>query len=208
MKFEHYLYPVISSEFCKGRSPLFVLNEIIKGGATIVQLREKNISKKELSILALQFREITAKSGVALIIDDEIDVALSVHADGVHLGQDDLPLKLARALSKDLIIGVSTHNEDEIREAEKGGATYINIGPIFRTNTKSLSIEPLGLDFLNNIKTSLPFSVMGGIKREHMPILSQMGIKNIACVTEITEADSIRERVSELLTLIKENQKK
>jgi len=205
MRFEHYLYPVISSGFCKNRDPIFVLNEIIAGGATIVQLREKNLSKKELSKLALEFREITKKSGVTLIIDDEVDVALSVGADGVHLGQDDLPLTLARKIAPNLIIGISTHNETEIREAEINGATYINIGPIFKTNTKSVSIDPLGLEFLKNVKTSLPYSVMGGIKKDNILDLIKIGVKNIACITEITEADNIREKVRELLTLIKSN---
>jgi len=136
MKFEHYLYPVISSEFCKNRDIIFVLNEIIAGGATIVQLREKNLSKKELSKLALEFREITKKNNVTLIIDDEVDIALSVDADGVHLGQDDLPLTLARKIAPNLIIGISTHNETEIRDAHINGATYINIGPIFKNKYK------------------------------------------------------------------------
>ncbi len=191
------LYPVITEKFCKGRSSLDVLQEVINGGAKIVQLREKKISKRDFFELATKYKEITLKNQVKLIINDHIDIAIAIKADGVHLGQDDLPCQTARELSKELIIGISTHNENEIIEATKHGASYINIGPLFSTNTKE-TCSPLGINYLKNIKTSLPFSVMGGIKKHHLIELINLGVGTIAMVTEITEASNITEKVIEL----------
>jgi thiamine-phosphate pyrophosphorylase len=202
MNFNFGLYPVITAEYCNNRPITDVLKAVIDGGAKIVQLRQKNICKKELYSQALDFRKITEKNNVVLIINDHVDIALAVHADGVHLGQDDLPCLAARKIAKDLIIGVSTHNTQEINQAEKDGATYINIGPIFATNTKELSMKPLGLDYLKNAKTKLPFSVMGGIKKNNIHEALKCGARNIAMVTEITKADDIRKQVKELVDII------
>lgn len=200
--FNFGLYPVITKEFCRGRNLIDVLHSVIKGGAKIVQLREKNISKKSLYELASEYRSITFKHQVKLIINDHLDIALAVGADGVHLGQDDLPCAIARKIAPHLIIGVSTHNEHEILKAEADGSTYINIGPIFSTNTKKLTVPALGLDYLKKIKTKLPFSVMGGIKTRNIGELLSIGVKNIAMVTEITEAPDIEETVRKLIQLI------
>lgn len=200
MSFEFGIYPVITEEFCNGRSSIKVLKKVILGGAKIVQLREKSKTKSQIYHLAKEFREITKKNGVILIINDHIDIALAVNADGVHLGQDDLPCKVARKLAPDLIIGISTHNQEEILKAENDGASYINMGPIFSTQTKQNITPPLGIEFIQKAKTSLPFSVMGGIKKEHIPTLIQRGVKNIAMVTEITQSDNIEQIVKELCT--------
>jgi thiamine-phosphate pyrophosphorylase len=201
-EFNFGLYPVITEEFCNNRSIFFVLEEIIKGGAKIVQLRQKKISKKVLFEQAVKFRKITAKHNVILIINDHVDIALAVGADGVHLGQDDMPCHAARSLSKDLIIGVSTHNQKEIDKAYKDGASYINIGPIFQTSTKELETKPLGLEYLKNAKIKLPFSVMGGIKENNILDLLKLGAKNIAMVTEITMAKNIKEKTKRLINII------
>ncbi|OHD15378.1 MAG: thiamine-phosphate diphosphorylase [Spirochaetes bacterium GWD1_27_9] len=202
MNFNFGLYPVITEEFCNGRDMIFVLEEIIKGGAKIIQLRQKKTNKKKVYQLALKYRKITKQNNVILIINDHVDIALAVEADGVHLGQDDLPCDVARKLAPNLIIGVSTHNEEEIQRAERDGASYINIGPIFATSTKELGINPLGLEYLKNAKTNLPFSVMGGIKKNNIPTLLECNVKNIAMVTEITMAENIQEKVRELVLAI------
>ena len=201
MNFDYGLYPVITSDFCKDRDIVKVLRDIIAGGAKIVQLREKSRSKKEIYEIALKYRDITANKGVTLIINDHVDIALAVGADGVHLGQCDLPVSVAKLIAPNLIIGVSTHNPAEIKRAEKDGATYINIGPLFKTDTKKTGIKPLGLDYLKNVKTKLPYSVMGGIKTNRIEELLKLGVKNIAMVTEITMADNIKEKVKTLLKL-------
>lgn len=202
MDFNFGLYPVISEEFCGNRSIYEVLGELIKGGIKIVQLRQKKVSKQILYKQALEFRKITKKNNVCLIINDHIDIALAVEADGVHLGQDDLPCIAARKISPELIIGVSTHNKDEIIRAESDGASYINIGPIFSTKTKEVGIDPLGIGYLKNTVTKLPFSVMGGIKENNIKEVLRCGAKNIAMVTELTLADNIIEKTEKLIGII------
>ena len=194
------LYPVISSEFTAGRPPLEILAAIAAGGAKIVQLREKHLGKGELYRLALAYRAVTAAHDMLLIINDHVDVALAADADGVHLGQDDLPLEAARRIAPGLLLGCSTHNQEEADAAVAAGADYINIGPIYPTQTKSVSCGALGLDTLKQVAAGLPipFTVMGGIKARHLPELFAAGARRVAMVTEISQADDVAGRVREL----------
>ncbi len=194
------LYPVISSEFTDGRDSIEVLKSIIAGGAKVVQLREKNISKDKLYSLACEYRKITKEADVLLIINDHVDIALAVKADGVHLGQDDLPIEAAKLIAPDIFFGVSTHDLEEVIDAQKRGADYINIGPIYSTQTKTLSMDALGVNLLKELipSVNIPFSVMGGIKQNHLKELISVGATRIAMVTEITQATNITERVCEL----------
>ncbi len=198
------IYPVISSEFTLERDVLDVLRQIAAGGAKIVQLREKNMTKREILALAREYRRITSEYDMLLMINDHLDIALAVGADGVHLGQDDLPVRVARELAPDLLLGCSTHNFEEIEEAEDSGASCINIGPIFTTNTKAVNCGALGIDYLKQAasRTKLPFSVMGGIKEQHIPELLAAGASRIAMVTEITQAPDITARVRKLRSLM------
>ena len=202
MDFNFGLYPVITEEFCNGRDMLDVVKAVIDGGVKIVQLRQKYSTKKNLYLLAKKYREITKKNNVKLIINDHLDIVQAIDADGIHLGQDDLPCKVARKILPDIIIGVSTHNQNEIIKAENDGATYVNIGPIFLTNTKKLSIKALGLDYLKSVKVNIPFTVMGGIKRDNIIKVLECNAKNIAMVTEITMADDITKKTKELVKII------
>ena len=130
------IYPVTCERLSNGRSNLEVLNGLIEGGARIVQLREKDLADGDFLRLAEIFRERTAKADMMLIINDRVDVALAVEADGVHLGQEDFPIRAARGIAPDLLIGASTHDLDEALRAQGEGADYVNIGPIFATGTK------------------------------------------------------------------------
>ncbi len=199
------IYPVISSEFTNGRDVLEVLRQIAEAGARIVQLREKNKTKAEIYRLALEYRRITAQFNMLLILNDHLDIALTVDADGVHLGQDDLPLEPAKKLGSNLIIGNSTHNLEEAFAAQAAGADYINIGPIYPTGTKAVACGAIGLETMRKIsaEVNMPFTVMGGIKARHIPELLACGVKKIAMVTEITQAGDIRARTSELRSLFK-----
>ena len=185
------VYPVISSEFCGGRQPLFILEEILKGGAKVVQIREKNMPDRPLLDLLKQARKLTAEYGAVMIVDDRVDLALAADADGVHLGQEDLPVSEAKRIAPELLIGTSTHNAEEIRKALSDGCGYLNIGPIFQTGTKQLPMAPLGLELLKKLSplVQCPFSVMGGIKIEHLPVLRSLGAKHIAAVTAFTAAE-------------------
>ena len=182
-----FIYPVVSSEFCSGKPVLTVIRQLADNGAKVVQLREKHLGDRELFILAEKCRELTAQYGMLLFIDDRLDVALACDADGVHLGQDDLPIAAARKIAPELIIGASTHNAEEIFAAQRDGCSYLNIGPIYPTQTKSVPCGALGVDFFNELKTlvKVPFSVMGGIKERHIAELSHLGARHIAMVTEV-----------------------
>lgn len=197
------LYPVISSEFCAGRDPFDVFCAVAQGGAKVVQIREKNWNKGAIHRLACRCRPVANDFGVLIIIDDHLDVALTSGADGVHLGQEDLPLADARRIAPELLLGSSTHNLAEILAAQDADTGYLNVGPIFATQTKTVGMPPLGLTFLKELipHIHVPFSVMGGIKARHIPELAALGAKHIAMVTEITQAPNPAEKVRELRAL-------
>ena len=187
------LYPVTYEKLSAGRSDLEVLEGIIQGGAKIVQLREKDLSKRNLYQLAVRFREITERAGVLLIINDHLDIALAVGADGVHLGQDDLPVAAGRKIAPELLIGASTYSLEEALKAERDGADYINIGPIFPTRTKEGVKDFLGPEAIPAIssKISIPFTVMGGINGSNIDRVVEQGARHIAVVTAVTQAPDI-----------------
>lgn len=194
------LYPVTDSSQSLGRTNYEILEGLIKGGARIVQLREKGLNKRELLLMAQKFRQRTLEAGMLLIINDHLDIALAVEADGVHLGQDDLPLSAARKLAPDLIIGISTHSLEEAMAAQAGGADYVNIGPIFPTGTKSLPTKPLGPEAISQIGPHLGilFTVMGGINCDNIVRVLEAGARRVAVVTAVTKALDVAQAVQEL----------
>ena len=198
------LYPVTDQALSLGRDNYQVAQGIIDGGAKIVQLREKHLSKTDFLVMACRFRELTKKAGILLIINDHIDIAQACGADGVHLGQDDIPLKAARALAPDLIIGASTHNLDEALQAQADGADYVNIGPIFPTATKAVAMDPLTPQAIRDIAPHLtvPFTVMGGINETNIRQVLDAGARRIAVVTAVTRAPDIAGAVRGLIRQI------
>ncbi len=198
------VYPVVTTDFCAGRNPLDVVRSILEGGAKVVQVREKTMCDRDYLNLLKEARKLTDDFGALLIADDRLDAALLADADGVHLGQDDLPCAEARKLAPQLFIGVSTHNRDELLAAQRDGCSYLNIGPIFPTGTKSLPMNPLGLETLSELapQVKVPFSVMGGIKFSHLKTLRSHGCLHIAAVTAFTQAENpaaeIRKWIAEL----------
>ncbi len=187
------IYPLTCERLSSGRSNLEVLKAVIQGGARIIQLREKEYSGKKIYDLALKFREITTKAGVLLIINDRVDIAMAVEADGVHLGQDDLPLYAAREIGPELLIGASAHSLPEAIQAQKEGADYINIGPIFPTVTKEGLERFLGPEAIAAISSRIdvPFTVMGGILESNIDQVLTNGARRVAMVTAITQAPDI-----------------
>ncbi len=194
------VYPVTCEELSGGRSNLEVLEAVIRGEAKVIQLREKDYQKKDLYHLALKFREMTAKDRVLLIINDHVDIALAVDADGVHLGQEDLPVQVAKKLAPELLIGASTHSLEQALQAQKDGADYINIGPIFPTGTKEGAEGSLGTEAITKISPSLevPFTVMGGINEANIDQVLAKGARRVAMVTAITKAPDIAAKVKSL----------
>lgn len=194
------LYVVVTESFCGGRRADDVLAAVLDAGVRLVQLREKHCTDRDLFARAETFRKSTAEAGALLIVDDRVDVALAVGADGVHLGEHDLPVGAARAIAPDLIIGASAHNLDEAIAAQDACASYVNIGPIFGTQTKELPIPPLGPEAIDLIKPHLaiPFTTMGGIKLHNIDEVLKRGARHVALVTAVTAADDIRAAASAL----------
>ena len=200
------VYPVTCEGLSQGRSNLQVLEAVIQGGSKIIQLREKDYPKKDLYNLALKFKEITTRAGVLLIINDHVDIALCVEADGVHLGQEDFPVQVARKLAPELLIGASTHSLEEALQAEKNGADYINIGPIFSTETKEGVGRSLGPEAISEIspQIKIPFTVMGGINEDNIEQVLAKGARRVAMVTAITKAPDIAAEVKSLKEKIRQ----
>lgn len=187
------IYPVTCERLSAGRSDLEVLAAVIRGGAKIVQLREKELDKRSCYQLAVRFREITADADILLIVNDHVDIALAVGADGVHLGQEDLPFQAARKIAPELIIGVSTHSLEEALRAQQGDVDYVNIGPIFPTSTKTEAKHFLGPEAIAEIgsRLKIPFTVMGGITEGNINQVVAAGANKIAMVSAITGAEDI-----------------
>jgi len=194
------IYPVTCQELSEGRTNLEVLAAVLAGGTKIIQLREKHWDKKDLYELAIEFRKRTRSHGALLIINDHVDVALAAGADGVHLGQEDLPVGAARKIAPELIIGASSHSLKEALKAEQDGADYVNIGPIFPTKTKPDTGRFLGPGAISEIGSQLtvPFTTMGGINPENIGLVLEAGARRVAMITGITRAADIAARVRRL----------
>ena len=199
------LYVVITESFCAGRPALSVLSACLDAGVRLVQFREKGLSGLELFTRAKAFRQRTRDAGALLIINDRVDIALAVEADGVHLGQEDLPLDVARRIAPDLILGSSSHNLDEALAAQASGASYVNVGPIFATQTKDVPTGALGPEALSTIahRLHVPFTCMGGIKEHNLDEVLARGASTIAVVTAVTAADDPGEAAARLLARIR-----
>ncbi len=184
------LYVVITESFCAGRPALEILDAVLRAGVRLIQFREKDGPARALYQRAAAFRERCAAWDAVLIIDDRVDLALAVEADGVHLGQSDLPIEAARAVAPDLIIGGSSHSLEEALAAQAAGASYVNIGPIFETQTKVLAMSALGPQAIEAIAPQLriPWSTMGGIKAHNIAEVVSRGARHPAVVTAVTAA--------------------
>jgi len=201
---ESGLYVVITQAHCAGRDPLDVLDKVLSAGVKLVQLREKELNGRSLYERALAFRDRTARAGALLIVNDRLDIAMAAGADGVHLGLDDLPVTAARKLAADLVIGASTHSLSEALSAQDAGASYVNIGPVFTTQTKSVSTGPVGPKMLDAIRPHLciPWTTMGGIKPGNIQQVLDRSAGHVAVVTAVTAAEDVRAAASQLDSMI------
>ena len=192
----HGIYGITFERFSNGRTNIEIVKDMIENGIKIIQYREKDKSFKEMYEEAIILRDMTKKAGVIFIINDYIELAQMVDADGVHIGQDDWPLKEVRKLLGDeKIIGLSTHSEKQAKEAVKLGADYIGVGPIFDTKTKDYAT--VGIEYLEFVAQNIdiPFVVIGGIKEHNIKDVINAGAKSVALVTEITMAKNIKEKI-------------
>ncbi|MHB9038794.1 MAG: thiamine phosphate synthase [Armatimonadota bacterium] len=194
------IYGITADEYSLGRGNVETVRLMIEAGIKVIQYREKDKSTGEMVMECLAIRKLTRNSGVTFIVNDRVDLAVTVEADGVHVGQDDLPSAYVRRLvGDDMIIGLSTHSPTQAQAADciKGIVDYIGVGPIFATNTKKDACEPVGLEYLdyvvNNI--SVPFVAIGGIKEHNVGLVRAGGARIISLVTEIVGAPDIALKV-------------
>lgn len=195
------LYAIIDDSFPE---PLLTADRILAGGGRILQLRAKKISGAEFLETAIAIRSLCTAKGALLIINDRVDIAIMSGADGVHLGQDDLPIEAARrVLGSEKIIGVSTHNLTEACSASEEGADYIGFGPVFSTDTKSDAHAVQGLDKLKEISlvVDIPLVAIGGICEENMSSVLEAGADAVAVISAIAGASNIGLKTSELIAI-------
>jgi thiamine-phosphate pyrophosphorylase len=184
------LYLVTCAELSDGRSDEAIVAAALAGGVRLVQLRDKRATRRELFAKAERLRALTAEHGALLIINDHVDIALAVGADGVHLGQSDFPVPAARRLLPEQLIGASTHSLADALRAQAEDADYVNLGPIFPTATKEHLTHFLGPVAIAQIAPHLhiPFTVMGGIKLSNIDQVVAAGARLVAVVTAVTQA--------------------
>ncbi len=200
------LYGITAEKFSQGRTNVEVVRQMIAGGIRVIQYREKRPDKNFKNMLAecREIRALTRDAGVLLIIDDYVDIALMVDADGVHVGQDDLPVSAVRSLiGPSKLIGLSTHNPEQAAAAQHSGADYIGVGPLYATHTKADVCAPVGLTYLDHVVThsTLPFVAIGGIKEHNIKEVLSHGATTVCLVTEIVGATDIAATVHRLQTL-------
>ncbi|MBI4697926.1 MAG: thiamine phosphate synthase [Nitrospirae bacterium] len=195
---------LITDRSISGTGHETVARQALGAGIRTIQLREKTMSGRELYALALSIRKITRKFNAALIINDHVDIALAVDADGVHIGQDDMPLHEARnILGTHKTIGVSTHSLKQAVNAEREGADYIGFGPVYKTATKDAG-RPKGINGLIEIKKhiKIPLVAIGGITPENVPLVFQGGADAAAVISGIITGD-IRDNVKKYFSAMK-----
>jgi thiamine-phosphate pyrophosphorylase len=199
------LYLVTDRVLARGRSVVDIVREGAQGGVTIVQLREKELPTRAFVALARELHALLAPLGVPLIVNDRLDVALAAQAAGVHVGQDDMPVAVARRLlGPDHLLGVSVSTADEARAAEAAGADYLGVSPIFPTPTKSDTPAATGLAGLARIRaaTRLPLVGIGGLNAGNAADVLGAGADGIAVVSAILSADDPRAAASELRAIV------
>ena len=186
------LYVLISYlSFHKEEEILHLTRDIIKGGADVIQLRVANKSDKEFLSIATKIKKLTCKFKIPFIINNRLDIALAIDAEGVHLGQDDLPIESARKIAPRKLIGKSTHSLKEALKAAKETADYISIGPIFHSPTKP-NLSPIDLNLIPQIKkkVKIPLIAIGGINLNNIKQVLKAGVEGVAISSAITKAEN------------------
>ena len=198
---DYSLYLVTDRSLSRGRATVEIVREAVAGGVTCVQLREKSCSTQEFIAEAQKLHAVLQPLGVPLIINDSVEVALAVGSEGVHLGQQDMPIAEARKLGPaQWVIGVSAESLEDAISAEQAGADYIGVSPVFATPTKTDTVPPLGLEGLRAIRAAVRVSLVGigGIHMENVQSVIRAGADGVAVVSAIVAADSPRQAAAEL----------
>ncbi len=198
------LYAIVDTTYVPPERMAETAEGIINGGGRIIQLRAKGLEGRVFFNIARTLREMTGRRDVCFIINDRVDIALMVGADGVHLGQEDLPPSEARRLlGEGRLIGFSTHNPYEAEEALRMPVDYISFGPIFPTTTKADARAPVGVEGLRRIKKSvrLPVVAIGGIKEGNLESVLKTGVDSVAIISDILLSGDIEDKVRRLIRM-------
>jgi thiamine-phosphate pyrophosphorylase len=189
------LYAIIDLGYVSAENPPAILEKLVAGGIDIVQLRGKNRSLDELSVLAEQLLQLTMSAKIPLIANDHAEIARRVEVQGVHVGQDDDSIKSVRSqIKRPIVVGKSTHSIEQAVAAEREGADYIGFGPIFSTPTKP-DYSPVGLANIREVheRVSIPIFCIGGIKSENLAQVIDAGAKRVVIVSGLLQANDIAE---------------
>jgi thiamine-phosphate pyrophosphorylase len=178
--------------------------EALLGGARAMQLREKDLPVRELLDMALRLRDMTKRYGARLFINDRVDVALSVEADGVHLGGQSIPVQAVKRISDKLVIGVSTHSLEDATKAEAEGADFITFGPIYSTPSKAAYGEPVGVERLREVcrAVSVPVFALGGIKADNVEEVLGAGAHGVALISAVFGAADTRKETGRFVRIL------
>ncbi len=198
------IYGITGEEFSAGKSNVQLAKEMIAADIRIIQYRDKNKTKLEKFRQCEAIRKLTRQAKVTFIVNDDLDIALAVGADGVHLGQEDLPVTRVREIVGNMLIGVSTHNREQAQNALENGADYIGVGPIFQTSTKKNPEKSQGLNYLKWVAENIPvpYVAIGGIKETNILQVKKHGGKCYAMISELAGAASIKDKVSAIRRLL------
>jgi len=195
------LYVILDRQFLAGRDELEVTSQIIEGGARVIQLRDKQSKKGELLLLAQKLRELCSQAGILFIVNDYLDLALAADADGLHIGQEDLPLPaVRRELPIDAIVGCSVTTVSQATRAQNEGADYIAVGSMFPTTTKKEAIV-VGVDMLKELKRtiSIPVVAIGGINQNNVGEVVTAGADAVAVISAVMGEKDVRSAVKKLV---------
>lgn len=198
------LYVIVDAEACGGRDPVQVAREAVAGGADIIQWRAKRWSMQERWRVAQRIAEVVRPTPALFIINDHVELALAVGADGVHVGQEDLPLAVVRGLvGADRLIGRSTHSLEQAVAAQAEGADYLGVGPVFATPTKP-DARAVGPELVEAVaaRVTIPFVAIGGIDQQNLPLVLSRGATRVAVVRAVTGAPDVRAAAHALKTML------
>lgn len=193
------IYGITAENFSKGKSNYQVVKEMIEAGVEIIQYREKFKTHREKLQEAKELSKLCKENKVLFIVNDHVDIALMVDADGVHVGQEDMPVEdIRRILGPNKIIGLSTHSIEDAKKSLEKDIDYIGVGPIFPTTTKDR--EAVGLEYLEYVQNNivLPYIAIGGIKESNLSEIIERGATRVALVSEIVGAENIGEKIEKL----------
>ncbi len=199
------IYAMTAEDLSFSHDNISDVEDMLKAGVKVIQYREKEKSFLEMYNQCLKIREMTREAGAILIIDDFADLAVAVGADGVHIGQEDMPIEAVRRVTgDDFIIGVSTHAPDQAVDAVKRGADYIGVGPLYETHTKKNVCAPVGLEYLDWVveNIDIPFVAIGGIKKHNLNEVFSHGAKCACLVTGIVGSKDIQDEIKKLCEII------